>query len=546
MTTLLLMIIYLAFISLGLPDSLIGAGWPVMHQALDVPVSYMGLLTMLISGGTIVSSLLSDRLTRRFGTKIVTVVSVYLTAIALFGFSVSSQFWMLILFAIPYGFGAGSIDAALNNFVALHYTSRHMSWLHCFWGVGTVISPFVMKYALTTTNWDMGFRIVALIQFAIAFVILATLWVWKAKEDTFEQTLEPVGLTKALRIKGVPTLLLGFLAYCAAEGTAMAWASTYLVQFKGISPEDAAGLGSLFFIGITAGRFFSGFIMNKLGDRKIIIIGTGVLTIGIIMLALPINISVVAFGGFVLIGLGCAPIYPCIIHSTPYNFGPENSGAIIGIQMASAYVGTTFMPPLYGYLGSKLGFWIMPFYLLFFVILMITMVEITFKNCGNPKFTIRKTRPEDYETLLKIYQHARKIMKENGNPTQWGDHRPAHSLIENDIRLGQSYVLILDGKIRGVFALVLGEDPCYKVIEDGSWLNDESYGTIHRIASDGSASGIMEAALDFCQDIIQNIRIDTHADNKIMQHILEKNGFKRCGIIYVDDGTPRIAYQKMP
>ena len=383
MTTLLLMIIYLAFISLGLPDSLIGSGWPMMHLTLDVPVSYMGLLTMLISGGTIISSLLSDRMTRKFGTKTVTVVSVFMTAIALLGFSLSNQFWMLILFAIPYGFGAGSIDAALNNFVALHYTSRHMSWLHCFWGVGTVISPFVMKYALTTSNWNMGFRIVSFIQFAIGFVILATLWAWRAKADTFEQGSEPVGISQAIRIKGVPTLLLGFLAYCAAEATAMGWASTYLVQYKGISPKEAAGLGSLFFIGITAGRFFSGFIMNRLGDRKMIFLGTGVLLVGIVMLTLPIDIPIVAFAGFVLIGLGCAPIYPCIIHSTPYNFGAENSGAIIGIQMASAYVGSTFMPPLFGYLGSRLGFWIIPFYLLIFAILMITMVELTFKTCGN-------------------------------------------------------------------------------------------------------------------------------------------------------------------
>lgn len=381
MATVLLMIIYLAFISLGLPDSLVGASWPVMHESLQVPVSYMGMITMVISGGTIVSSLLSDRLTHKLGTKYVTVISVFLTAVALFGFSCSSRFWMLILFAIPYGFGAGSIDAALNNFVAKHYTSRHMSWLHCFWGVGTIISPFVMRHALSTSTWNMGFRIVSLLQFGIAIILAATLGVWKVKEDTVENGTEPVGLKRAVAIKGVPTLLIGFFAYCAAEATTMGWASTYLVHNKGIAPEQAAGLASLFFIGITAGRFLSGFIMNKLGDRKMIRLGTGILVVGIVLLILPGTAPTVSFAGFVVIGFGCAPIYPCIIHSTPDNFGPENSGAIIGIQMASAYIGSTFMPPLFGWIGSIVGFRIMPYYLLVFVILMIGMVETTFKIC---------------------------------------------------------------------------------------------------------------------------------------------------------------------
>ena len=383
MTTLLLMIIYLAFISLGLPDSLIGAGWPVMHQSLHVPVSYMGMITMVISGGTIVSSLFSDRLTHKLGTRYVTVISVFLTAIALFGFSCASRFWMLILFSIPYGLGAGSIDAALNNFVAKHYTSRHMSWLHCFWGVGTIISPFVMRHALSTSTWNMGFRIVSLLQFGIALILVATLGVWRVKEDTVEKGTEPVGLKRAVAIKGVPTLLVGFFAYCAAEATTMGWASTYLVHNKGISPEQAAGLASLFFIGITTGRFLSGFIMNKLGDRKMILLGTGILTVGILLLILPVNIPTVSFAGFIIIGFGCAPIYPCIIHSTPDNFGPENSGAIIGIQMASAYIGSTFMPPLFGWLGSIVGFSIMPYYLFVFVVLMVVMVESTFKICGD-------------------------------------------------------------------------------------------------------------------------------------------------------------------
>lgn len=379
MYTLLLVLIYIAFISLGLPDSLLGSGWPVIHNDLNVPVSFMGIISMIISGGTIVSSLMSDRLTRKFGTRIVTVVSVFLTAAALLGFSLSSQFWMLLVFAVPYGLGAGAIDAALNNYVALHYTSRHMSWLHCFWGVGTIVSPFVMSYSLTVFNWNMGYRIVGFIQLGIGLLLLITLPVWKANIQTGDVASESIGLAGALKIKGVPYLLTGFFAYCAAESTAMYWASTYMVEVRNISTERAARFASLFYIGLTIGRFLGGFIMNKLGDRKMIILGTCILSCGIISLLIPTESSFVPLAGFIIIGFGCAPIYPCIIHSTPYNFGPENSGAIIGIQMASAYVGTTFIPPLFGVLGNLIGFKVFPVYLLVFVILMISMTELTFK-----------------------------------------------------------------------------------------------------------------------------------------------------------------------
>lgn len=379
MYTLLLVLIYIAFISLGLPDSLLGSGWPVIHNDLNVPVSFMGIISMIISGGTIVSSLMSDRLTRKFGTRIVTVVSVFLTAAALLGFSLSSQFWMLLVFAVPYGLGAGAIDAALNNYVALHYTSRHMSWLHCFWGVGTIVSPFVMSYSLTVFNWNMGYRIVGFIQLGIGLLLLITLPVWKANIQTGDVASESIGLAGALKIKGVPYLLTGFFAYCAAESTAMYWASTYMVEVRNISTERAARFASLFYIGLTIGRFLGGFIMNKLGDRKMIILGTCILSCGIISLLIPTESSFVPLAGFIIIGFGCAPIYPCIIHSTPYNFGPENSGAIIGIQMTSAYVGTTFIPPLFGVLGNLIGFKVFPVYLLVFVILMISMTELTFK-----------------------------------------------------------------------------------------------------------------------------------------------------------------------
>lgn len=381
MYSLLLALIYLAFISLGLPDSLLGAGWPTMYGELGVPVSYMGIVSMVISGGTIVSSLMSDRLTRKFGTRVVTVVSVFLTAGALFGFSFSDRFWMLILFAVPYGLGAGAIDAALNNYIALHYSARHMSWLHCFWGVGAIVSPFIMSYALTSSTWNDGCRIVGYIQLGIAALLLVTLPVWKInskKTDAVEQ--KSIGLIGALKIKGVPFILIGFFAYCAAEATAMQWASTYFVEVKHISEAQAAQFASLFYIGITAGRFLSGFVSAKIGDRRMIVIGASVLTLGIILLVIPVTAAELSLAGFVIIGFGCAPIYPSIIHSTPANFGAENSGAIIGIQMACAYVGSTFMPPLFGLIGSATDFAILPLYLIVFVVLMLVMTELTFRT----------------------------------------------------------------------------------------------------------------------------------------------------------------------
>lgn len=380
MYILLLSLIYLAFISLGLPDSLLGSAWPAMRQGFDVPISYMGIVSMIISGGTILSSLMSERLTKRFGTKIVTAVSILVTSAAMFGFSTVTAFWQLCLWGIPYGLGAGAIDSALNNYVALHYSSRHMSWLHCFWGVGTIISPYIMSYAIAHTSWSGGYRIVSVIQLCIAIAMFVTLPVWKVNSDPAgnDSSGKAVGLKNALRIKGVPCLLLGFFAYCAAESTVMLWTSSYLAATKGVSEKDAAAFASLFFIGITAGRFISGIFSDRLGDRNMIRIGTVIALCGVITVLLPVSSPTASFAGFVIIGLGCAPVYPSIIHSTPYNFGAENSQAVIGIQMASAYVGSTFMPPVFGLIANHISIRLMPFYITFFFILMIIMTEKTF------------------------------------------------------------------------------------------------------------------------------------------------------------------------
>lgn len=377
MYTLLLAVIYLAFISLGLPDSLLGSAWPVMRIEFNMPISYMGILSMIISGGTIISGLMSERLTKKFSTKYVTVGCVFLTALALFGFSTSHSFWMLCLWGIPYGLGAGSIDAALNNYVALHYNSRHMSWLHCFWGVGTIVSPYIMSVALTVSKWQNGYRWVSFIQTGILVILIATLPLWKVHSQSELETNETavLGIKGSFKIKGVPFILLGFLCYCAGESTCMLWTSSYLVGTKGISEEIAAGFGSLFFIGITVGRFLSGIISPKLGDHKMIRLGTCIIFLGIILVAIPINLNALALCGFVIIGLGCAPIYPSIIHSTPDNFGKENSQAIIGVQMAAAYVGSTFMPPVFGLIANHISLKLMPFYLFVFFGIMIVSIE---------------------------------------------------------------------------------------------------------------------------------------------------------------------------
>lgn len=380
----LLAIIYLAFISLGLPDSLLGSAWPVMQDYFNVPISYMGIITMITCGCTIISSLISDRLTRKLSTKYVTVISVFMTAVALIGFSFSNNFLLLCLWSIPYGLGAGCIDAALNNYVALHYNSRHMSWLHCFWGIGTIFSPYIMRWALNNTSWNNGYRIVSYVQLGITLVLVATLFAWKANasSETVATESKPVGIKGALKIKGVPYLLIGFFAYCAAEGTAMVWASSYLVEARGVGKETAAGFAALFYIGITAGRFLSGLISEKLGDRNMIRLGTLIALMGVVLLVLPISHNLPALAGLVVIGVGCAPVYPSIIHSTPGNFGAENSQAIIGIQMASAYVGSTFIPPLFGLIANHIDIKLFPWYILIFFVLMIVMTEKTFKKVG--------------------------------------------------------------------------------------------------------------------------------------------------------------------
>lgn len=377
MVHLLLAVIYLAFISLGLPDGLLGAAWPVMYPELSVPVSGMGVVSVIISCGTITSSLLSDRLTRRLGTGKVMVVSVALTALALFGFSVSGSFWMLCLLAIPYGLGAGGVDAGLNNYVALHYSSRHMSWLHCMWGVGASVGPYVMGAVLTGgQHWSAGYRAVALLQIGLTALLLLSLPLWKGSAGVAEgeKPAKALSIRQIFSIPGAREVMIAFFCYCALEQTAAQWASSYLVLYKGVQEEIAASFASLFFVGITVGRAVNGFLTMKWNDTQLIRFGSAIIGVGVLCMLLPLGAEA-SLVGLVLIGLGCAPIYPCIIHSTPAHFGAENSQSVVGIQMASAYVGSLLMPPLFGVLAQLTGAGVLPVYLGAILLLMILMHE---------------------------------------------------------------------------------------------------------------------------------------------------------------------------
>ena len=377
---LLLAIIYLSFISLGLPDGLLGAAWPTMYPELGVDISWAGAVSMTIALGTIASSLLSDRLTWRFGAGKVTAVSVAMTACTLFGFSFCREYWMLLLWAVPYGLGAGGVDASLNNYVALHYSSRHMSWLHCMWGVGASTGPYIMGWVLSGGNhWSGGYRIVGALQIALTAVLFLTLGLWKNRQ-TEAESAQPVPMKQVFSIPGAREILVTFFCYCGLEQTAGLWASSYLTLSRGVESETAASFAGLFFLGITLGRAVNGFLTVKFDDKTLIRMGAAVIGLGVLAMLLP---GQLALAGLLLVGLGCAPIYPCIIHSTPANFGPERSQALIGVQMASAYVGTLLLPPLFGLIAGRIGAWTMPIYLLAILALMVWMHERMLKKVAH-------------------------------------------------------------------------------------------------------------------------------------------------------------------
>ena len=404
MFSILLFMIYLAFVSLGLPDALLGSAWPIMYQEFAVPVSYSGTVFMIICGGTILSSLNSEKLNRRFGTGKITAISVFLTAIALFGFSISHSFLMLCLFAIPYGLGAGSVDAALNHYVALHYSSRHMSWLHCMWGLGASVGPYIMGFVLQRGEpWNRGYLIVSIIQFILAIILFCSLSLWKKNPEELKENSanapgamegkptsdgaeapkqRALSLKEVFAIPGAKESLASFYGYCALEQTVGLWAGSFMVLALGMEEKLAASYVALFYFGITFGRFLSGFFTMKWKDEQMVLGGSAIVFFGIFLLFTPWSKALV-LPALILIGLGCAPVYPSVIHSTPYNFGVEHSSALIGAQMAAAYVGTLIMPPLFGVLGRSFSMKLFPYYSMFLLLFMVftyrRMLQVTKK-----------------------------------------------------------------------------------------------------------------------------------------------------------------------
>ncbi len=398
MFSLLLAIIYLAFISLGLPDCMLGAAWPTMYPEFGVPVSYAGIVSFIIASGTVISSLMSDRLTLKLGTGRVTAISVAITAAALLGFSFSHNFYLICLLGIPYGLGAGSVDAALNNYVAIHYSSKHMSWLHCMWGIGAASGPYVMGFALNAGHgWNAGYRYVGIFQILLTVILFLSLPIWKGRSDLASSASEdsgekasvteennssarkPLSIREVLSIKGAKEIMFAFFAYSGIEQTAMLWGASYFVIKEGLSAEKAAGFGGMFAIGITLGRLISGFMTMKWNDEQMIRIGQATIILGLIMLFLPLGYGGAVIG-FALVGLGCAPIYPSIIHSTPAHFGEDKSQAVVGMEMAFAYTGAVLLPPLFGLIAQHISIGLLPVYLTIWLVVNLVMHELLIKK----------------------------------------------------------------------------------------------------------------------------------------------------------------------
>lgn len=383
----LLIVIYLAFISLGLPDSLLGAAWPAMFEGLGVPVDYAGIISMIVAAGTVVSSLFSGRVIQCFGVAAVTTFSVLMTALALMGFSLTGEFLYLCLLAIPLGLGAGSVDSALNNYVALHYQARHMNWLHSFWGVGAAIGPMIMAgYLAQGNSWSSGYSTVAWIQLGLVLILIFSLPLWHKNHSSQESHVEessPGLFTLLLTLPGLKQALVVFFCYCTIEATFGLWGASYLVFEKGYPADQAARLTSLYFLGITIGRFFSGFLTAHFINRQLVYLGQGVIGLGIGLLFLPFSFTTIP--GFLLVGLGCAPIFPSLLHDTPVNFGEKNSQSIMGFQMASAYVGITLMPFLFGKVAIFTGYGFLLGFLGFFLALIFAMTRMMNRKVSNRK-----------------------------------------------------------------------------------------------------------------------------------------------------------------
>lgn len=380
MALLLLAIIYVAFISLGLPDAMLGAGWPVMQPDLAVPYSYAGMVSVIVSGGTILSSVFSSRMLKRFGIGKVTAASVGLTALGLFGYSFSPSFWWLLPAAVPLGIGAGAVDSGLNAYVAENYESRHMSWLHSFWGVGALSGPLILSALFARgTAWRRGYLYIAIIQVALVIVLALAVPLWgKARRRSAAAAVAREAPHQALffplRIEGAKLALLAFFCYCGVESSMGLWGGSFLFKVKGIEATAAATWVGLFYASITLGRFLTGFITYRISNKDLIRSGGLVVLAGAALMLLPLPLPV-TLTGFLMVGFGCAPLFPCMLHETPARFGEEHSQAIMGFQMAVAYLGATFLPPAFGFIASATSLGLLPIFVLGYICCLILASE---------------------------------------------------------------------------------------------------------------------------------------------------------------------------
>ena len=374
---LLLAIIYIAFISLGLPDSVLGAAWPSMYRSLNVSEGSAGILTLLMYSGTMISSMASDKIIRKLGTGLVLVLSVSLTAIVMFGFSMAESFEALCLLALPYGLGGGCVDASLNNYVALHYKARHMNFLHCFWGIGTIISPLVMGSFLAHGGaWTQGYQAIAWFQTILVAILLCSLPLWKRESntDSHSSTDTSLSLKSLLSIPGVKASLAAFFCYCALETTLGLWTTTYLTTVKGTDIVLATQCGMLFYVGIAVGRFLSGIVSEQLGDIKLIAYSVITTILSLCALILPGIEGIVLYSLIVLAGIGCGPVFPSMVHHSPQITGPNGSQLLIGFQLAMASAGSISIPALFGLIVNHLSIALMPVFCLLFTLLLAVMI----------------------------------------------------------------------------------------------------------------------------------------------------------------------------
>lgn len=372
--TLILIIVYLSFISLGLPDSLLGSAWPAMYGELGVSISSISWISVITTGGTVLSSLLSGTMIKRFGTAKVTLVSILLTAIALLGFAFSGSFLGLCILAIPLGLGAGSVDAALNNFVALYFKASHMSWLHSFWGLGATMGPLILSFFIARGSWENGYLAIGILQLILVAFITSSLPKWKQVEnkdanDASEAEVVFQSKKSVLKKNSVKLSVLAFFLYSAIETTTGLWSSTYLVEYKSLAPEVAARWTSLFFLGITIGRLISGFLTYTMSNKLLIRLGQLICAFGGVLLLVPFS-DLFSMAGLLFIGLGCAPIYPSMIHDTPNRFGRGASQSVMGLQVAFAYIGSSIMPLIFSGLVSFSTIGLFPVYILLSVVVM--------------------------------------------------------------------------------------------------------------------------------------------------------------------------------